>query len=118
MIGSKQSWAELKAENVKLKAKLDELQYAMKVADRHPISYDAHRWIAIPLHAKQKDAVREYFEERLTYCDYKEVDGDRRYEEVQEAEILPEFKRYLIRYTTDAEGNPVDVPSIWGLEPI
>ena len=115
---SKKTYAELLAENAKLTKKLEELQFAMKQADRHPLSYDAHRWIAIPLHAKQVDGAKDHFSDRLSYACYKEVDGERHWEEVHESDVLPEYKQYLIRFTTDIEGNMLSGLKIWGLEPI
>lgn len=114
----KKTYAELLAENKKLTRRLEELRLAMKQADRHPLSYDSCHWIAIPLHVKQNTLVTEHFRDRLSYCAYKEVGDERYWEEIQESDVLPEFRQYLIRYTTDIEGNMIAPVKVWGLEPI
>jgi hypothetical protein len=119
MVGSKQNWAELKAENKMLKLKLDELKSAMKIADRHPVRYQAMSWIAVPLHEKQADLVTAHFDELRRYDDYRPgSDGDKNFEEIHESDVLPEYRFYLLRYATDAQGNDVSSLKVWGLLPV
>jgi len=115
----KQTWAQLHAENVKLKWQLNELKQAMRIADRHPVRYEAVSWIAIPLHARQIGPVLDRLADRKCYDDYKtDAAGNRLYEEMCESDILPEYRFYLLHYMTDAEGNDLGEDKVWGLEPI
>ena len=114
----KLTYAELLKERNHLEDRLKELQRGLKEADRHPVTYQAMTWISIPLKPAQKNLVREYFEDKLFHDDYKTgADGDRHYEEIHESNILPEFNYYLIRYTTDAEGEQTSSTQVWGLIP-
>lgn len=116
----KLTYAELLAEKKKLERRIEDTEAAMKAADRHLVrcSYHAKEWIAIPLREQQRDAVREYFENRQRYDDPERFADFRRYTEIHECDILPEFQHYLIRYDTDNEGNDIAPLKVWGLVPV
>ncbi len=116
--GGKRTYAELLAYSKRLEQRLENTERAMKLADRHRVVFHAMDWCSMPLNDKQKDAVREYFENRLNYDDRKTIGDERHYEEVRESDILPEFKHYLVRYITDLQGEHISTIQVWGLIPV
>lgn len=119
MTSGKLTYAELLAEKKKLERRIEDTEAAMKAADRHMVrsSYHATEWIAIPLREQQREAVREYFEDRKRYDEREQFADFRRYTEIHECSVLPEFQHYLIRYETDNEGNDISSLKVWGLVP-
>ena len=115
--GTKLSYAELLAKTKHLESKLANLQRAMQEADRHPVTYRTSDWISMPLHRKQVDAVRDILSDKLRFDEYEKMADERRYEEVHECSILPEYQYLLVRYATDEEGNMVSGIQVWGLLP-
>lgn len=114
----KPSYEELKRKTEQLERRLANLERAMQEADRHKVVYYASEWVSMPLHPHQKQAVSEVLQDRLRYGEWQDDgEGNRLYEEVHECSILPEFRYLLVRYTTDAHGNHIDVPQVWGLIP-
>lgn len=116
--GGKRTYAELLAYSKRLESKVETLERAMKLADRHRVLFHAMDWCSIPLKAAQVAAVRDHLEDRLYYDGRKEIGGERHYEEVHESDILPEFKHYLVRYVTDLQGEHVSTVQVWGLIPV
>lgn len=115
---AKKTYSDLLTERNNLERRVKELEHAQRMADRHPCFFQYMQWVAVPLKPAQKAAVEDHFEEMLCYDDYKVVGDERRYQEYHESDILPEFSVYLVRYSTDLEGNKISATSVWGLVPV
>lgn len=116
------SWDELHRRNRELERKLDDMKVAMKEADRAIKYYHLERWVATPMHPKQTEAVLEYLHGRgipnpREGKKLNEWEGEEKYEEVMELELLPNVRHFVVHYVYVIDSGETHSYQVWALVP-
>lgn len=94
---------------------IERLEKALRATGR-TVEFCGDNYVSVPMHDRQNDAAKEYFEDRRYFDEFNRTDEGREYAEIHtEGARKFGFDAVLVKWESDQDGNETSSLQILGL---